>query len=331
MRRNVVSLLLLVALVVAGWTYAWTKVRDQVVAGLDRSIADLAADGVTVTCPERAVGGWPFRISVDCADPSVRLPDGSIIRAERLEANGAVVDPDLTVVRIAAPVTLTAPDGSHVDATFAEMRASVRMAEGRLGRVSVEARDLAVNGTVLERTIGRLTARHGEAHLSPQANAPESLEFAVVLTAANLTAGAADLLPAEADAGASMVVRQAGLIDGSPESFRAWTAAGGEIGITQIALDVGETRLEASGTARADDGGSLAGNLDVVGTGLAWLTRQVSAGKPLAAQLGALGTAFMIFGKPVEGAEGARRISVEMRDGAVTANGFALGSAPRLF
>lgn len=331
MRRNVLLLLVLVAVVIAGWSYAWMRVHDAVVAGIDDTVADLSRQGIVVSCPERVTGGWPFRVTVACTGPEIRLPDGSAVSADRLEANGVVVDPNLTVVRIGAPLVVRAADGSHADATFADLRASVRMTDGRLGRISLEAADLAVNGVILERSVGRLTARHGEMHVRPETAGPGAMELAAVLTDANLSTGAADLLPAEADLGAAVVVRQAMLLDGTPEGVAAWRAAGGEVGVTEMAIDVGETRLEASGTATAEADGRLAGTFVVVGTGLQWLTQQVSAGRPLAAPLGALGTAFMIFGKPVDGEEGARAVTMDIRDGTITANGFALGSAPRLY
>src|SRR3712207_4544346 len=68
----------LLALVVAAWTTVWVVIRGQTSRALDDWMASEAAEGRQWACPGRHVGGFPFRIEVNCASLSLRRPDSRL-------------------------------------------------------------------------------------------------------------------------------------------------------------------------------------------------------------------------------------------------------------
>ena len=65
----------LLALVAAGWTTAWFMIRNQTSQALDAWFAREAALGRQWSCTNRTVGGFPFRIEVECDSLSLQRPD----------------------------------------------------------------------------------------------------------------------------------------------------------------------------------------------------------------------------------------------------------------
>lgn len=331
MRHKYALLLVLIVLVVAGWTGAWFWVRDRVVTGMDQAISDLAADGVLVDCPDRAAIGWPFRLEVSCRAAVVRLPDGSRAEVDAVAATGHIMDPRLVIVELNAPAKLLAPDGTAAIADFSSMRASLRFGDDRISRISAEADDLVVEAGPDGTEFGRLAADHGEVHLRAYQEIPGTAELVMSLSGATGTAANGPLLPAPADAGVDALVSDVHFLDGTPQGLAAWARSGGRIDLRQVVLELGETRLGATGTGTVTEDGRINAKLEATANGIAWLTGQASAGKSLPPALAALASAFLLIGKPVEGQDGARRVIVEVDEGAVTANGLPVATVPPAF
>ena len=331
MRSRYVVLLVLIALVVGGWTAAWFYVRDRVITELDTALQALAAEGVDVVCADRSTGGWPFRLEVTCLRPDIRLPDGSRAEAAALAATGHVMDPRLVVAEFEAPLRLTAPDGSGALAGFTSLRASLRVADDRLERVSAEASDLTVEAGPAGFTLGRLSANRGEVHYRPAEGTEGDAELVVTLAGATGSYGSNSILPAPSDAGLDAVVTDVALLDGTAEGLAAWAQAGGRLDLRQAVLSVGDTRLSATGSGTVSSGGAVEATLEATASGIGWLTEQVKAGRPVPAALTTLASAFLLIGKPVEGADGARRVVIDVANGAVKANGLPVASVPPAF
>lgn len=329
MSGRIIALAATVAVVAAGWTGGWYWLAGKVGTEMDRALGRLAVDGVVVTCPDRAIGGFPFRMEVTCERPTATLPDGSTLTAARFAATGVVSDLELLRLAAEAPLTATAADGTRLDAGFASLVASVRHDfSGHVGRVSVAATTLDARVIGADGATGRLTADEAEVHVRPVEASPEDLDLALSATRAVGEAGGAAVLPAPADVGLAGVVRRAALFGGDPERLRAWTAAGGEIGLSQAVLAVGGTRLEASGTAALAEDGRPKAEIALSATGIGWLGDQVKAGKPVPPLLTTLASAMLLLGRP----DGERRtMTVKADAGAVSANGLPLGKLPKLF
>ena len=58
----------LIALAVGlGWSAFWLMASQRAQAQLDTFLAKEAADGRVITCSDRRVGGYPFRLELRCA------------------------------------------------------------------------------------------------------------------------------------------------------------------------------------------------------------------------------------------------------------------------
>jgi hypothetical protein len=331
MQGKWIALTTAIVVVAGGWTGGWFWLRDRVGAEMDRAFADLAADGVEVTCPDRSITGWPFRIEVACVHPTARLPDGSTVTAAALSAIGVVDDPYLVRIALAAPVTAAGADGSTVAAGFESLAASLRHDGTRLVRLSVAADKLDAEAAPAGGIPARVVADHGEFHARPAETAPDDVDLALTLAGTTATLAGNALLPVPADAGIAGVLRQAPLLGGDPDRLRAWSAAGGEIGLTEAALELGETRIEAKGTASIAPDGQPKAAITATATRIDWLTGQAKAGKPLPPVLATLGTAFLLLGRKAEGEGDPRVLEITVGDGAATANGLPLGGTEPLF
>lgn len=328
MRGRMIALTTAVIVVVGGWTGAWFWLRDRVETEMDRGLADLAAQGVSATCPERSVTGWPFRLEVTCEKPSIVLPDGSTATAARFAAIGVVDDVRLVRLAVEAPVRVTAADGSQIDVGFESLVASVRHDFATLKRLSIAAvrLDAAARGGGAD---AGLTAEGAEFHLRPVEDQPENIDVALSLTGAVPSRQGQGTLPAPADLAVVAVLRQAALMAGGPDGLATWSAAGGDIGLSRAALKIGDTRLEASGVGRVTTEGIPEADITAKAEKMEWLTDQAKAGKPLPPILATLGSAVILLGRK----EGdIRVVEVKAANGGVTANGLPLPvQVPRLF
>ncbi len=57
-------------ILVLGWSVLWVVARQQALGAMDHWLAAESAHGRQWTCPDRAAGGFPFRILLACRDPS---------------------------------------------------------------------------------------------------------------------------------------------------------------------------------------------------------------------------------------------------------------------
>ncbi len=64
--KKTIILLLTIVLLGLGWTIGWFFVQGRVEQMLDAQIARLEQEGKIIECQKKSVGGYPFRIVVDC-------------------------------------------------------------------------------------------------------------------------------------------------------------------------------------------------------------------------------------------------------------------------
>jgi hypothetical protein len=319
-------LAVLVALGLAAWTGGWFYLQGRVLEGVDQALADLAADGILVTCPARESGGYPFQITVACTDPTIDLPDGTHLTTARLEAVGLVYQPYLVLIGLQGPMRATAPGDVAIDATWSELEASIRHDGRTLERISVRAVGLDASGDVAGDPI---TAAASEAELHVGNPGSDAVSLATSARAATASIGGRPLLPVPAEYAVIATANGLPAAEGA-DPAAAWAAAGGNIAIEEAAIVVGAARVSTSGRLSLDESGAPAGTLAVTASDLASLGQTLS-GTPLQASAAAAALAFSIVGRPVPDAEpGTRTVDLTIANGTVSANGIALGSVPSL-
>src|SRR5687767_2544514 len=122
-------LLVLFAGLACFWAYASWRTGTEIDAWLDRE----ARLGRNWTCPDREIGGFPFRIEVSCQKPafSGTIP-GREVSGEvgRVLAVAQIQSPSHVVMEIDGPLAVSTPSGDRLRLEWELLRASV---QGRPG------------------------------------------------------------------------------------------------------------------------------------------------------------------------------------------------------
>jgi len=277
-RRNVryFGLLILIALAMGGWSWLWFFAADKAQQSIEGWRAREEKSGHVYTCGSETVGGFPFRIEVNCA------PAGALFRTTQppleLKATSVLVaaqiyDPTLLISEFHGPLTVADP-GKAPDlvVNWKLAQASVRGTPASPERASI-----AVDRPVIDRMNGDnakhlLQAKHFELHgrmLEGSATDHPVIESVLRLEQASMPiVHPAAERPIDADI--TWVLR--GLNDFAPKPWQArmreLQAAGGRIDITQARVQQGETIAVGAGTLSLNVNGRLEGQIKVTVAGL---------------------------------------------------------------
>ena len=363
-RRYTIVLFIVFALL-AGWAGAWKYAAAQAEAAVEGWRAREARAGRVYSCGAQSVGGFPFRIEVNCDRAS------ALLRGEQapleIKAPGIVVEaqmyrPDRLVSEFIGPLTIAAPGQSPtITANWTSGQSIVtgtprapetaalifdrptvdRVSNGKTQNL-LSAKQIEIRGRIVEGS----AADHPVVEVSLHAE----------------RASAPGLHPAAEppiDADVKLVLR--GLADYAPKPwpvrFRELQAAGGRIDIVKVRLRQGDTLAVGKGSLSLDDKGQLAGELRITVAGLEPFLAAVGAGKAiqkshgmdkiagmldrLAPGLGAaarqqaganLGLGISMLGKPAT-LDGRQAVTLPLlfKDGTAYLGPIPLGATPALF
>src|SRR5262249_48470100 len=269
-------LLFIVFALVAGWTGFWKFAASKAQETIEGWRAREAKAGRIYNCGSQTIGGFPFRIEVNCDDASalVRSSQPPLeLKTSGLVVMAQVYQPGLLISEFHGPLTVgesgKAPD-VFVDWKLAQ--SSVRGTPAAPSRAS-----LVFDQPVIDRMNGGnrqnvLRAKHIEIHGRFAEGSIASnpvIEIALQLDQAS----ASDLHTAAArpiDANVTSVLR--GLNEFSPKPwpgrFREMQASGGRIDITQARVQQGDILAVSGGSLSLNGDGRLEGQLRVTIAGL---------------------------------------------------------------
>ncbi len=274
-RRYIGMLVLLVALI-GGWSWLWYYAAGQAEIAVDGWRAREAKSGRVYTCGSQSIGGYPFRIEVNCDKAAAQFRSNQPpveIKTSGMLIAAQIYQPNLLITEFHGPLTIADPGKSPT--IFADWKlgqSSVRGTPSAPERVS-----LVFDGPVVDRINGGkrenlLHARRIEIH--GRIVEGSATDHPVIEIVTRLTRAAAPTLhPAAShpmDADISVLLR--GLKDFSPKPwpvrFRELQAAGGRVDITQARVQQGETIAVGSGSLSLNANGRLDGQLRVTVAGL---------------------------------------------------------------
>jgi hypothetical protein len=254
------------------WSGFWYWSTNRAEATMTAWRAREAAAGRNYSCATTQSGGYPFRIEVNCAQPSVDDRDTALsVRANNLSAVAQVFDPTLVIGEIVGPLTV-APLGGAPAATmdWSLAQASLRGTPGAPERLSV-----VVDNPVLAAPSGGTlaTAEHMEIHGRFAAESTPGhpvLDLALDLHNAKAPAvvpALGRLAPlAAAGADFTLVAVLRGVSDRLTlkplaQQLRDLQAADGRLEVTKARLQQGELVVAATGALSLTARGTLAGDL----------------------------------------------------------------------
>lgn len=261
---------LLLAIAVA-WSAAWFVIRNRAAEALDGWLAAEARSGRQWSCPDRSIGGYPFRIEVVC--PSLSLKQGAVSASfGRVESVAQVYQPRLVITEVDGPLNLT--DGTvTVQASWDLLQTSVHAGQTGLQRLSLVARSPKVSVTGLAQGAIATSGQHLELHLRPNPSRTAEKAYDAAVSVKQVGIPALDALVGGAeptDLDADVTLTQTAGITGRPlvEELERWRSAGGKLDILMFSAAKGPRRMEAKGDVRIDEQHRPAGQLNVAAAGL---------------------------------------------------------------
>ena len=363
--RSIITLLVLFAVLFAGWSWLWHFAAGETQAAIAGWHAREAKAGRVYDCGAQTVTGYPFGIEVDCAHALAVFRSNHQpleVKAAGIHIAAQVYQPTSLTTDIKGPVTVAEPgQGPSFIADWTLARTSVGGTPVAPERASLVFYDAAVNRVSGNLQLNYLRAKRIEIHgRIVEGSAKSNPVIEVVLRLAS--ASAPGIHPAAAvpvDADVTWVLR--GLSDFSPKSWpdrlRQLQAANGRIEITQARVQQGPTLAVGKGTLSLTANGRLNGELRITIAGLEPFLAAIGAqqavqkspdmdkvagaldrllpglGNVAREQAGAnLSVGISLLGQQTS-LEGKRAVMLPLRfdDGAIYLGPIKIGNAPALF
>lgn len=262
---------IVLGLIVAGWSAFWFVARGMVNSGIDRSIAEAAARGDTWTCIDRSISGYPFRLEIRCRDVTLarnvtsgmtKLSTGPVLFI------GQPHTPSHVIAQLDGPLAADLADGRRINARWDLAEASRRASGGDLERLSVDIRKPVISLTGGPGAASTISAAGLEVHLRRNpTRAPGERARDMFLRATQMVSGDLDALLGDtnsSDLDVQITATMADLLAPglTPTTVEAWRAAGGVLDLTRINLKKGLKQIEAKGQLSLDDEKRFAGRIE---------------------------------------------------------------------
>ena len=363
--RRYLTLLILFAVLFGGWSWLWYFAVGKAQVAIDGWRERETQSGRIYTCGEQSIGGYPFRIEVNCDNASALFRSNNPpleIKSTGILIAAQIYDPTLLISEFHGPLTVADPGQAP------QFVVNWKLAQSSLRGTpkSPERGSLIVDRPVVDRMNGGnaqhvLQARRIELHgRIAEGSAAKNPVIEVVLRLDHASAPVvhpAAETPIDADI--TWVLR--GLKDFSPKPWaarlRELQAAGGQIDITQARLQQGETIAVGSGSLSLNANGRLEGQLRVTVAGVEQFLNSIGAQQMVQAsptvdklsgaldrlvpglgnvarqQAGAnIATGINLLGEQTT-LEGKRAVALPLRfdDGRIFLGPIPIGNAPALF
>ncbi len=288
-RRRYVTLVALVVLLFGGWSGFWYFGSVQAERAIERWRAREAKAGRMYSCGTQRIGGYPFRIEVNCDSPFAVLRGRRPIeiKTRRMFAAWQIYEPSLIITEFTGPLTITEPESvkPSLVVNWSSARSSLRGRPKSPERVALVLDNVTLEGLSRELRESSLRAKHVELHARRPAGV--TLEQPVIEAAVRLEqASTTDLRSAARapmDADLSAVLHGLGDLRPKPwsERWHEMQAAGGRIDISAARIQQGDVLAVGSGTLSLNARGYLEGQLRVTMAGLDHFLDEIGARQTL--------------------------------------------------
>ncbi|MGQ3672343.1 DUF2125 domain-containing protein [Xanthobacter sp. TB0136] len=341
--RLVLFLIALVVLIAVGWAGAWVYAANRVEKELDAWIEREAREGRVWACAERGLGGFPFRLQLNCATPTLDTTSGDKlhITTTSARATAQIWSPNAIRAEFTSPARIQNKEtgevfGAHWDSLTMN---GVGDMGGRPQRAALQARGLRVEQIEEEDTDASPLASFAELDLESSlvpanAGGPEDVSYS-----ATIKGGSSPILvlfgeKGPVDLSFTGVVTAAADLKPMPleQRLRAWAAAKGEARITQFTLSSPSVAVTARGTLSLDPQGQVNGNLNLGFAGVQQLAGQLSAAGIIPEGMAPMVGALAMVGQPAD-VDGRRGVSFPLafKDGRLNLSGLPVGRVPPAF
>lgn len=285
--RRYIVLIVLVALLIGGWSAFWTVAVGKAEIMLEGWRAREAKAGRTYTCGTEEFGGYPFRFEFRCRDAAAQVRSSRVafdVKTRGVTVVSQIYEPTLLIGEYQGPLSVSSPGGpAELVLNWELFQSSVRGTPARPERVSLAldrpALDVVDNGTPRPALRAERLELHGRMIEGMVTHKPV-IEVALRTNGA-FAPGVRGLSLQPVDAVVDMVFR--GLNDFAPkpwpERFREIAANGGKIDVTEARVVQGETLAVGSGALTISAAGRLQGQLRLTVAGLEPFLKSIDAQK----------------------------------------------------
>jgi hypothetical protein len=177
---RILVILAAIAMIAAGWSYAWFRGAAEISARTDGLAVQLAETGSRFDCANRRVEGFPFRIGIHCDRIAVAPAGGGAFEAQALRTAAQFYNPGHIVGELDGPALLQMPDGRRFELQWENLRTSLRLGFSGLNALSVELRQPSLAFETTEKN-GSVMARSSlvEIHARKDPSSDEDLDLAL--------------------------------------------------------------------------------------------------------------------------------------------------------
>jgi hypothetical protein len=271
-----ITLLVLVVALCAGWTWFWKYAAAKAEVAVAGWRAREAKAGRVYTCGSQSMGGFPFRIEVNCEPASAEFRSNQPpveVKADSIVVVAQAYDPTLLISEFHGPLTIAdIGQAPKIVANWKLGRSSVRGTPSAPERVSLVFDEPVIDLVSGATETPLLRADRIEVHgRIAEGSAADNPVVEIVLRLKQASAPAfnpATVRPVDAEI--IGVLRGLGDFSAKPwrERFHELQQRGGRIEITRARLAQGDTVATGSGSLSIDRNGQLDGQLNVTVAGL---------------------------------------------------------------
>lgn len=245
------------------WSAFWFIARARVNDAITIWLAQEAEQQRHWTCPDRSLGGFPFRFEVRCSDLHFTgtTPAGIVTgTVAQFTAVAQVYKPNHVIVQIEGPLVADSEGGERLTANWTEFDASAVFTGNRLDRFSISvAEPVIYTGTTTNADTEVLRAASWQSHLRVDPERPaEDHVYDISFTLQDARIPALNLLAGNEEtttiAFHGAITEAASFTARAPfVEFERWRLAGGVLEIDQLNAVKGRQRIEARGQFALDE------------------------------------------------------------------------------
>ncbi len=246
------------------WTGGWFALRHYVGGKIDGLEARAAAEGATLACGDRSIGGFPFRFDVTCMPLAAACPAEAVsLDLAGIEAVGLAYNPNRAIFAAKGPLSVKGPGGATADANWTSLQSSIRLGLSGLSRFSLVADgfDATINVPARLGAPVPLRAQHAEFHVVPDPAGAQILDLFLSLDQFTAMVPGRPTLPS-VDTDIALAV-PASVVMAHGDRAAAWIASGQPVRIDQLDTTVAGVSTSISGAVTPTADGLLNGSLTV--------------------------------------------------------------------
>lgn len=277
-RRRLIPLFVSIPIALAvAWGAIWYFAYRMVEGYVMETTADSVVDSeIAVVCGDRALGGFPLRISIDCTDATAEGADGAEIAVKRFSATAPLYNPGWLEADAVGPLSYAGVN-HLITADWSTAHGVVLAGFGGVSQGTVTFGDLILDVVdIVDDANWGATADAWTTELR-EAEGPDAMR--VFLSTSNLMINIdGRIYPSLSGTATLTILESGGKLDRLPATMIGeWLATGGAFEVDHMALSSGRLTAEITGEGVLEVDGTLTGAITVRYSGAEDLPMFVSA------------------------------------------------------